>query len=117
MFTFAGCGGQPAVCSDADSLKSSISALGEVQFEKGALPELKDKWKTVTQDFSKLESSAKSEFGSELGAVRSATTSFKASLDAAVANPTATTLAAARAALQPLKTALSNLSSAIEKTC
>jgi hypothetical protein len=113
----SGCGSTPAVCTDVDSLKSSVSALTDVKIQQGALTELQNKFAAVKKDFTQLKSDAKSQFGSEINAVTSAATAFKASLDAAIANPSATTLAAVSAAFQPLKTALTNLESAVKKTC
>ncbi len=117
MLTVSGCGQTSPVCSDVDAVKSSASALTDVQVEKGALAELEDKFAAMKQDFAQLKSEAKSEFGSQIDAVTSASASFSASLDAAIATPTGASVAAVAAALQPLKTALADLESAVEKTC
>lgn len=118
-FLVAGCGGKDTspVCSDVTSLKSSVSSLGDVKLEQGALSTLQTRLATVQQDFAQLKSSAKDQFSSEISAVDSAYSSFKTSLDAAVKQPSTATIAAAGATLQPLVTALKNLESAVQKTC
>jgi hypothetical protein len=108
LLTVTGCGGEdkPAICSDVDALKSSVSALTDIELDQGALSELQ-----------KVKSEAQAEFSTEIDAVDTATTAVKDSLDAAVASPSAPTIAAVGVALSQLKTALANLQSAVESTC
>lgn len=105
------------VCSDVDSLKASASALTDITVQKGALSELETKLTAVQDDLAQLKSDAKSEFSTQLDAVDSAAQAFKSSLEAAVANPTATTVTAVGPALQSFGTALTDLESAVDKTC
>jgi hypothetical protein len=119
LVTVTGCGGKdkPAVCSDVDSLQSSISGLKDVKLQQGALTTLQNKLTQVQDDYNQLKSDAKSQFSSELSAVDSAATAFKTSLQAASADPSAATLAALAVPLQTLTSALSNLQSAVQDTC
>lgn len=119
VLLLSGCGGNNStpVCSDVDSLKSSVSALTSVKLQQGALPELKSKLAAVQQDFSQLKTDAKSQFSSQVDAVDSAYASFKSSLDAAIANPSATTVSAVGATLTPLKNSLTDLETAVDNSC
>ena len=119
LLVLSGCSGKdtPAVCSDAASLKKSVSAMTDVKLEQGALSELQTKFAAVKQDFAQVKSSAKSQFSAQLDAVNTTSTAFKTKLDAAVADPTAATVSAVVPTLQSLRTALSDLGSAIDKTC
>jgi hypothetical protein len=117
--TVAGCGGKdkPAVCGDVDSLQSSISALGDIKVEQGALTDLKNAFSKVQSDASQLKTDATSQFSTQINAVDSAATSVKTTLDAAIATPSAATIAAVAAAVPALVTALDNLQSAVKDTC
>ena len=105
------------VCSDVDSLKASASALTDVKVEQGALPDLQSKLTAVRQDVDTLKNDAESEFSTQLDAVDTASSTFKSALDAAVADPTVTTVSAVGPALRSLGTALGDLDAAVEKTC
>jgi hypothetical protein len=117
--TVSGCGGKdkPAVCGDVEALQSSVSALSGVKVEQGALPELKTKLAQVQTDAQKLKTDAESQYASQISAVDSAAKASKTALDAAVANPSTSTIAGLVATLPALKTALSNLESAVKSTC
>lgn len=119
MLAVSGCGGKdkPAVCGDVDALQSSISALTDIKVQQGALPELKTKLAQVQTDAASLKTDASSEYGTEIDAVDAAATAVKSSVDAAIATPNATTIAAAVATLGQLKTALTGLQSAVKSTC
>lgn len=119
LLTLTGCGGKdkPAVCSDVDALKSSISGLTDVKLEQGALATLQSKLTQVQDDYAKLKSDAKTQFSSELSAVDSAAGSLKSGLQTASANPSAASIAALAPLVQALASALSNLQSAVESTC
>jgi hypothetical protein len=115
----AGCGGKntPAVCTDADALKTSISDLTDIKLDQTTLSQLQDKLTAVQTDASKLKSSAEAQFGDQVSAVEAAVTSVKTTVSAAVSTPNATTVAAVGSALQALKTALSDLQTALQSTC
>jgi len=119
LVALSACSGDetPAVCTDVDAVKDSVSALTDVKVEQGALTDLQDKLATVKQDVAKLKSDAKSEFSTQLDAVDSATSTFTSTLDAAVADPSVGTVGAVGPALESLGTALTDLESAVEKTC
>ena len=119
LLAVSACSGNdtPAVCSDVDALKTSVSALTDVKVEQGALSELQSKLTAVQQDLAKLKTDAKSEFSTQLDGVDTSAEAFKSSLEAAVANPTATTLSAVVPPLQSFGTALTDLESAVDKTC
>src|SRR5262245_35340123 len=89
VLTVSGCGGKdkPAVCSDVDTLKSSVTALTDIKVDQGALDKLQSQLTQVQDDYAQLKSDAKSEFSSELSAVDSAAASAKSSVQAASADP------------------------------
>jgi hypothetical protein len=119
MLAVSGCGGKdkPAVCTDVTNLESSISAVTKIKIDQGALTELKTKLAQVQTDAAQLKTDAQSQYATEISAVDAAATAVKTSVDAAIATPNATTLAAAVASLQQLKTALSGMQSAVKSTC
>lgn len=119
LLAVSGCGGKdkPAVCTDVTNLESSVSAVTKIKIDQGALPELKTKLAQVQTDAAQLKTDAQSQYATEISAVDAAATSVKTTVDAAIATPNATTLAAAVASLQQLKTALSGMQSAVKSTC
>lgn len=119
MLGVTACGGKdkPAVCSDVDTLKSSVSGLGDVKLEQGALSTLQTKLTQVQDDYNQLKSDAKSQFSSQLSAVDSAATALKSGLETASANASAVNIAALAPLVQALTSALSDLQSAVQDTC
>ena len=108
----------PAVCSSVDDLKSSVQKIKDIDpTSSGALGALQTDLKAVASDLAKVKSDAKSEFSKQLGSVESKYSSSKASIQAAVANPNATTVSAAVGALKALGTSVQTLISDIESTC
>jgi hypothetical protein len=119
MLAVSGCGGKdkPAVCTDVTDLESSVSAVTKIKVDQGALTELKTKLAQVQTDAAQLKTDAQSQYSTEISAVDAAATSVKTTVDAAIATPNATTIAAAVASLQQLKTALSGMQTAVKSTC
>jgi hypothetical protein len=115
----AGCGSdKPAVCGSVGDLKTSISGLSDIKLtSSGALGSLQSQLATVKSDFDAVKADAESEFSAQLQAVDASYTSLKSSADAATANPTVNTLAAAATDLSGFRSSVQTLVSDVQSTC
>jgi hypothetical protein len=116
------CGGEdapspPPICSSVAALKSSVADLKNVELTQGALATLQKKLTKVQSDVSNLKDDAKSEYATEVDAVEQAAASVSTTLEAAIAAPSASTLAAVRTAVRSLGTSLTALQDAVKSTC
>ncbi|HEY2879114.1 hypothetical protein [Nocardioides sp.] len=118
-FTVSGCGGnsKPAICSDVDSLKSSITELRDVKLEAGALATLQSDLTNVQTDLSKVKSEAKTQYAAEISSVDQAAASLSASLKTASTTPSVAALAAVATDVSALGASLSALQDAVSSTC
>ena len=118
-FTVSGCGGssKPAICSDVDSLKSSITELRDVKLEAGALATLQSDLTKVQTDLSKVKSEAKTQYATEISSVEQAGASLSTNLKAASDTPSVQSLAAVATDVSALGAALSALQDAVSSTC
>ena len=108
----------PPVCSSVDNLKASVADVKKVDVSSsGALAELQSGLKTVTSDFAKVKTDAKSEFSSQLDAVETSLATLKASVQAATTGPSGATLTAAGSALRTFGTNVQTLITDVESTC
>ena len=117
--TVSGCGGssKPAICSDVDSLKSSITDLRDVKLEAGALATLQSDLTKVQSDLSKVKSEAKTQYAAEISSVEQAAASLGTNLKAASDTPSVASLAAVATDVSALGAALSALQDAVSSTC
>jgi hypothetical protein len=115
----AGCSEDtPAVCTSVDNLSTAVDDLKNVDVTtSGGISDLQSALATVQNDFATVRTDAKSQFSSQLDAVDTALAALKTSIDAAIANPSASTLAAVGAAAPPAQTALQTLVSDVKSTC
>jgi len=113
------CGGDtPAVCGSADQLQSSFDELKDIDVtEDNGLDEFKSQLETVDGDLDQLTNDAKSEFSSQVEAVSTTWEALGTSVQAATADPSADTLAAANTALSAFSTATEALISDVKSTC
>ena len=92
----------PAVCSSADDLRSSVDSLKDIDVtSSGAVGELQSGLTKIGDDLKKLKADASSEFDDEVTAAQTAFRSVSSSVDAAKAEPSAATLAAVEPPCQP----------------
>jgi hypothetical protein len=117
--TVAGCGGSstPAICSDVDSLKSSVTDLANVKLELGALATLQTDLAKVQTDLSKVKSEAKTQYAAEISSIEQAAGSLSTSVEAAAATPSARSLAAVATDVKTLGASLATLQDAVSSTC
>lgn len=118
-FTVSGCGGssKPAICSDVDSLKTSITDLRDVKLEAGALATLQSDLTKVQTDLSKVKDEAKTQYSTEISSVEQAAASLSTNLKAASDTPSVASLAAVATDVSALGAALSALQDAVSSTC
>lgn len=119
LTTLAGCSEDesPAICSDVDSLRSSVEAVTDTDIDQGSLATLQDDLGAVRSDLSKVKSDAEDEFAPEIDDVEQAASSLSASIEAAVAAPAPQTVATVATAVQALGSALGTLDDAVDSTC
>ena len=108
----------PAVCRSADQLQSSFDELEDIDvMEENGLDEFKSQLETVDGDLNQLTNDAKSEFSSQVDAVAATWVALGASAEAATADPSADTLAAASTALSAFSTEVQALINDVKSTC
>ena len=122
--SLVGCGGgdggsdAPAVCASADTLRTSVAKLKDVEVRSsGAISDLESGLTDVESDLSELKADAKSEFSSQVEAAHKSYDALKNSVSAAKADRSAATLAATGSALSSFATDVDTLISDIEATC
>ena len=108
----------PAVCGSADQLQSSFEELKDIDvMQDNGLDEFKSQLETVDGDLDQLTNDAKTEFSSQVGAVTTTWEALGTSVQAATADPSADTLAAASTALSAFTTDVQALISDVKSTC
>ena len=109
---------ESAVCDDVDALRASISSLKSVDIREGdTVSDLTDRLDQIMTDVEKLVDDATSEFAPEIDAVKSDTDTLRASVDAAVAEPTAAALSTVADDVRGLGAAFKDLQQAVADTC
>jgi hypothetical protein len=108
----------PAVCGSADQLKSSVDKLKDIDVtETNGIDELKSQLETIDGDLDQFTNDAKSEFSSEVDTVTQAFEALETSVQAAIADPTSDTVAAAVSALSVFSTGVKALITDVKETC
>ena len=117
--SLAACGGdKPAVCGSVDDLKSSVDDVKDIDVtSSGAVSDLQTGLTSVESDLAAVKADAKSEFSSQIQGVQQSFATLKTSVDAAKADPTASTLSTAGAALSAFDTGVESLVTDIQSTC
>jgi len=108
----------PAVCSSADDLRSSVDSLKDIDItSSGAVADLQAALTKIGDDLKQLKADATSEFDDEVTAAQTAFRSLSTSVDSAKADPSAATLAAVGSALSGFVTDLGTLTDDVKATC
>lgn len=113
----AGCGGEPAVCDDLDKLRQSAQSLSDVSIGQDALATIGTELSAIRQQLTNLKSDAKEEYSSEIDRLSDAVKILTSVVAAARANPSATTLAPLKPAIDAVGVATGSLTSAMKDTC
>ena len=108
----------PAVCGSAEQLQSSFDDLKDIDITEANGPEeFKSQVETVDGDLDQLTNDAKAEFSSQVDTVIATFEALKTSAQAATADPSADTLAAATTAMSAFTTEVQALIKDVESTC
>ena len=108
----------PAVCGSAEQLQSSVDELKDIDVtETNGLDEFKSQVETIDGDLDQLANDVQSEFSSQVDAVATTFVALEASVQAAIADPSADTLAAAVTALSAFSTDVQALIGDVQSTC
>ena len=108
----------PAVCGSAEQLQSSFDDLKDIDItEENGPEEFKSQVETVDGDLDQLTNDAKAEFSSQVDTVIATFEALKTSAQAATADPSADTLAAATTAMSAFTTEVQALVKDVESTC
>ena len=115
----AGCSksSKPAYCTDASQLKSSVSALGDVDVAKNGVSALTSALDMVKTDATTLSTDAKTAFGPQTTALKNALSGLDTAIQTAKGQ---SVLAAAQAivpAVSQVKTTASDLQNAVSGKC
>ena len=118
VLSLAGCGdSKPAVCSDLDALRASVENLKDVNISENGMTAFTSGLSQIGGDLDQLGADAKSQYQSEVAAVRQALDTLGSSVNSAVADPGPTSFAAVRTAVAGVGDSLSGLDSAVSGTC
>jgi hypothetical protein len=114
-----GCGGAepPAFCQDLDQLAASMQALKDTDVKAEGIEGVKTKLQAISADLDQLSATAKEQFEPQITEVKKQGGELKTTVDAAVANPSEETLAAARLNVGELKNAFLDLQAALQASC
>ena len=109
---------KPAVCDDVNNLKTSVEDIKSIDVTSpGAVSDLESGLTAIKSDVAAVKTDAKSQYATQVDAVDSAFTTLTTSVDAAKADPSATTFAAVTAAAGTLTTAVQKLADDVNSTC
>jgi hypothetical protein len=112
-----GCGGEPAVCEDVDALRTSVQNLQDVQIGEGALSALSTDLQQIESDLDQLREDTSEEYSTEIDAVQAETDALRESLQAAGAEPSATSFSEVAGDVQALVSSMTDLDNAVDETC
>ena len=104
-------------CASADALRTSLTALGDVQVVQQGTDALADAWSTVQDAWAQLADDAKAQYSDEVDDVQADADAVESALDSAQNDPTAQTLGAAAAAVGVFLQDAGALTDKVESTC
>ena len=97
--TAAATSSRPAVCSSADDLRTSLSALQDVKVVEDGTDALNEAWTTVRSDWAQLADDARGQYAEQVDGVQADADTVQAAVDQARAAPSAQTLGSAASAV------------------
>ena len=114
----AGCSSsKPAYCTAATNLKTSVSNLGNVKFDKNGLGSLQTALSSVQTNAKTFVSDAKSAYPSQTTALHNSLSSLENAVKSAKGEPPLTAAVAVVPAVTQVKTSATALQSAIKGKC
>jgi hypothetical protein len=81
-----------ALCADAEALRGSLAALGDVQVAKEGTDALQAAWTTVRDDWAQLADGARTRYADEVDRVQASADVVKSAVDTAMKDPSAQAL-------------------------
>jgi hypothetical protein len=81
-----------ALCADAEALRGSLAALGDVQVAKEGTDALQAAWTTVRDDWAQLADDARTRYADEVDHVQASADVVKPAVDTVMKNPSAQAL-------------------------
>jgi len=119
VLALAGCADddQPAVCDSLDAVRTSAEHVNDANVSENGLSQVRTSLDQLKLDLQQLGTDAKTQFEAQVTAAKAAADQLSASVSAAKADPTTTTLAVVRDAMTGLGTAVNNLGTAMADTC
>jgi len=114
----AGCStNQPPVCDSLAAVQNSVEQIRNANVGENGLSQLRTDLHQLKVNLQQLYTDAKTQFGSDVEALKAAVNQFSASLATARATPDATNLAAVRTAVTTLGDSVRHLGDAMSGTC
>jgi hypothetical protein len=107
----------PDVCASADALRSSLSALADVQVVQEGKDALDEAWTRVEDDWAQLADDAGDQYAEQVDGVQADADSVQAAVDAAGDDPSAQTLGAAAGAVGVFLQTAGSLVDEVSSTC
>ena len=107
----------PAVCASADDLRTSLSALQDVQVVEDGVDALAAAWTAVEEAWAQFADDARAEYGDQVDGVQAAADGVESALDSAQDNPSAATLGTAAAAVGVFRQDAGALVDEVRSTC
>jgi hypothetical protein len=107
----------PAVCASADDLRTSLSALQDVQVVQDGTDALDEAWTTVRSDWSQLADDARNQYAEQVDGVQADADTVQAAVDQARAAPSAQTLGNAASAVTVFLQDAGALVDEVRSTC
>lgn len=94
MLFLSACSSQDPVCDELETLKGSVSSLGDISIEEGALADLQSTVSQIQTDLQAVRDAADEKFGTELGTFESTLSELADVVQGAVEAPSAASIAA-----------------------
>jgi hypothetical protein len=114
----AGCSSsQPAYCTAASQLKTSVQNLGNVDVAKNGLGSLQTALNSVTSNANTFASDAKSAFPTQTTALKNSLSSLETAIKSAQGQPPVTAAATVVSPVAQVKSSASTLESAVSGNC
>lgn len=120
LVTLAGCangGDQPPVCDSLDAVRLSLDHVLQASYGENGLSQLGADLNQLKANLEQLATDAQAQFPLEVSTVRSAANQVAATVTAARADLTATTLAGVRSAVIGLRDSVTVLRANMSDTC
>jgi hypothetical protein len=119
VLALAGCGSgdQPAVCDSLDAVRASADDVKDANVSENGMSQVRASLTALQQNLQQLGTEARTQFESQIAAVRAAADQLSTSVSAAKADPTTATLDVVRDAMTSLGAAVDSLGDAMADTC